>query len=131
MGYEPTADEFTISCRDKANNESGGKRIEVIINPVNDETPKIEHSRWRVREGDVLNLDETLLDCRDLDVPEDELVFIVVEPPKFGRMIHLGANTLAATESIDSFTCTQLHYHEIAYEHDDSENFDDQIKAWF
>ena len=128
LGYEPTSDEFTITCRDKANNESGGKRIEVIINPVNDETPKIDHSRWRVREGDVLNLDETLLNCRDGDVPEDELVFIVIEPPKFGRMIHLQANTLAATESIDQFTCRQLKNHEIAYEHDDSENFDDALK---
>lgn len=128
LGYEPTHDEFVISCRDKANNESGGKRIEVIINPVNDETPKIEHSRWRVREGDILNLDESLLDCRDMDVPEDELTFIIIEAPKFGRIIHLQANTLGATASIDQFTCMQLRYHEIAYEHDDSENFDDKVK---
>ena len=128
LGYEPTHDEFFISCRDKANNESQKKRIGIIINPVNDETPKIEHSRWRVREGDLLNLDETLLNCKDLDVPADEMTFIVLEPPKFGRIIFLGANTLESTQSIDSFTCMQLKYHEIGYEHDDSENFDDGCK---
>ena len=45
-----------------------------------------------------------------------------------GRILFFGANTLANTESIDSFTCTQLKYHEIGYEHDDSENFDDRIR---
>ena len=64
-GHEPTHDEFYIACRDKANNESAKKRVGVIINPVNDEPPKIEHSRWRVREGDLLNIDTTLLNCID------------------------------------------------------------------
>lgn len=127
-GYEPTADEFWIRCRDKQNNESIQKKITVIINPVNDEEPKIEYSRWRVREGDILNLDESTLNCRDLDIPFDELTFIVTSPPKFGKIIYLGMHTLESTESIDSFTCEQLRAHEIAYEHDDSENFEDSIK---
>ncbi|CBY08706.1 unnamed protein product [Oikopleura dioica] len=127
-GYEPTADEFWIRCRDKQNNESIQKKITVIINPVNDEEPKIEYSRWRVREGDILNLDESILNCRDLDIPFDELTFIVTSPPKFGKIIYLGMHTLESTESIDSFTCEQLRAHEIAYEHDDSENFEDSIK---
>ena len=127
-GYEPTADEFWIRCRDKQNNESIQKKITVIINPVNDEEPKIEYSRWRVREGDILNLDESILNCRDLDIPFDELTFIVTSPPKFGKIIYLGMNTLESTESIDSFTCEQLKAHEIAFEHDDSENFEDSIK---
>ena len=79
-----------------------------LIKPINDEEPKIEHSRWRVREGDLLNLDESLLNCYDMDIPEDELTFIVIDPPKHGRMIYLGGNTLDTTESIDSFTCMQL-----------------------
>ena len=127
-GHEPTHDEFYIACRDKANNESAKKRVGVIINPVNDEPPKIEHSRWRVREGDLLNIDTTLLNCIDKDIPEDELIFVIIEPPKHGRIINLGANTLEDTQSIDSFSCMQLKYKEIGYEHDDSENFDDSVK---
>merc|ERR1711911_166337 len=102
--------------RDKANNESAKKRVGVIINPVNDEPPKIEHSRWRVREGDLLNIDTTLLNCIDKDIPEDELIFVIIEPPKHGRIINLGANTLEDTQSIDSFSCMQLKYKEIGYE---------------
>ena len=127
-GYEPTHDEFFIACRDKANNESPKKRIGVIIKPVNDEEPKIEHSRWRVREGDLLNLDDSILNCYDMDIPEDELTFIVIQPPKHGRIIFLGGNTLESTESIDSFTCMQLKYHEIGYEHDDSETNEDGLR---
>ena len=56
----------------------------------------------------MLNLDESLLNCYDMDIPEDELTFIVIDPPKHGRMIYLGGNTLDTTESIDSFTCMQL-----------------------
>ena len=110
------------------NLKSGPRRLEINIIPVNDETPKIEHSRWRVREGDILNIDQSILNCQDKDEPADELTFIIIEQPNFGRIIHLQANTLVATESIDQFTCTQLKYREIAYEHDDSENFDDRLK---
>ena len=62
------------------------------------------------------------------DIPEDELIFVIIEPPKHGRIINLGANTLEDTQSIDSFSCMQLKYKEIGYEHDDSENFDDSVK---
>ena len=65
---------------------------------------------------------------RKKDIPEDELIFVITEPPKHGRIINLGANTLEDTQSIDSFSCMQLKYKEIGYEHDDSENFDDSLK---
>ena len=56
------------------------------------------------------------------------MIFVIIEPPKHGRIINLGANTLEDTQSIDSFSCMQLKYKEIGYEHDDSENFDDSVK---
>ena len=54
---------------------------------VNEEKPILYHTEFVVEEGGALAVDLPKLYAEDADVPEDDLVFTITDPPKHGRFL--------------------------------------------
>ncbi|XP_060055572.1 FRAS1-related extracellular matrix protein 1 isoform X2 [Erinaceus europaeus] len=86
LRMEPTADQFTMYVSD-------GKRhsIEipfyVIINPTNDEVPDFVVQNITVCEGQMKELDSSIISAADLDVPKDPLMFSITRQPRHGLLV--------------------------------------------
>ncbi|KAL2079429.1 hypothetical protein ACEWY4_025173 [Coilia grayii] len=83
---EPTRDQLMI-CVTDGNRRSAPAPLYVIINPTNDEPPDFLARNITVKEGDVKELDASLFNAVDLDVPHDRLKFRVLQPPRHGSLV--------------------------------------------
>ncbi|KAJ4937036.1 hypothetical protein JOQ06_001620 [Pogonophryne albipinna] len=104
---EPTADQFLL-CISDGKHSSAHVPFYIIINPTNDEIPQFLARNITVREGEMKQLDVSVLHALDLDVPQNILLFSVVKPPHHGSIITLSSMDLM-------------------YMHDDSENMEDSF----
>uniref|UniRef100_A0A8C4U907 FRAS1-related extracellular matrix protein 1 n=1 Tax=Falco tinnunculus TaxID=100819 RepID=A0A8C4U907_FALTI len=87
MRMEPTADHFVLYVTDGLHH-SAETPFFVWINPTNDEVPDFIARNITVREGDMKELDLSVINAVDLDVPQDRLVFEVVQRPLYGFLIN-------------------------------------------
>lgn len=75
--------------------------------------------------GEDLVIDLPILNAEDLDIPQDELFFIVVEKPQYGRII---SRLPASTADISVFPIDDIRKgSSIVYEHDSSETTQDSF----
>nr|XP_019594742.1 PREDICTED: FRAS1-related extracellular matrix protein 1 isoform X1 [Rhinolophus sinicus]XP_019594743.1 PREDICTED: FRAS1-related extracellular matrix protein 1 isoform X1 [Rhinolophus sinicus]XP_019594744.1 PREDICTED: FRAS1-related extracellular matrix protein 1 isoform X1 [Rhinolophus sinicus]XP_019594745.1 PREDICTED: FRAS1-related extracellular matrix protein 1 isoform X1 [Rhinolophus sinicus] len=87
LRMEPTADQFTVYVTD-------GKRrsleipFNIIINPTNDEAPDFVVQNITVCEGQMKELDSSIINAADLDVPRDHLLFSIVHTPRHGLLVN-------------------------------------------
>lgn len=63
--------------------------IGIIPITENDEEPKLYHTEFVVEEGGALTIDLPKLNAEDDDVPEDELIFTITQPPHNGKFIRV------------------------------------------
>ncbi|KAM8984627.1 FRAS1-related extracellular matrix protein 1 [Ara ararauna] len=84
---EPTADHFVLYVTDGLH-RSAESPFYVLINPTNDEVPEFIARNITVQEGEMKELDLSIISAVDLDVPQDRLVFGVVQSPQYGFLIN-------------------------------------------
>ncbi|XP_034532908.1 FRAS1-related extracellular matrix protein 1a [Notolabrus celidotus] len=131
---EPTADQFMLSVSD-GKHSSAHVPFYIIINPTNDEIPEFEARNITVREGEMKQLDLSVLRAMDLDVPQDILLFSVARPPQHGSIISHSREKMVHKRresnppvAVDDFTMTDLsNGMDLMYLHDDSEHMDDSF----
>uniref|UniRef100_A0A3Q3FCR4 Fras1 related extracellular matrix 1a n=1 Tax=Labrus bergylta TaxID=56723 RepID=A0A3Q3FCR4_9LABR len=134
---EPTADQFML-CVSDGKHSSAHVPFYIIITPTNDEVPEFEARNFTVREGEMKQLDSSVLRAMDLDVPQNVLRFSVVKPPQHGSIwgMTCGKRRMAVPREIDSTSRAIVCYHvnptrlsglDLMYLHDDSENMDDSF----
>ncbi|XP_026722189.1 FRAS1-related extracellular matrix protein 1 isoform X2 [Athene cunicularia] len=87
MRMEPTADQFVLYVTDGIHRSSETPFF-VLINPTNDEVPEFIARNITVQEGEMKELDLSVINAVDLDVPQDHLVFGVVQRPWYGFLIN-------------------------------------------
>ncbi|XP_047556906.1 FRAS1-related extracellular matrix protein 1 [Lutra lutra] len=138
LRMEPTADQFTVYVTD-------GKRrsleipFHIIINPTNDEAPDFVVQNITVCEGQMKELDTSVIDAADLDLPKDLLLFSVTRKPSHGLLINrvLGkdfpqnmqpVNPSRKHELVQNFSLELLkNGMKLVYVHDDSESLADDF----
>ncbi|XP_008304842.1 FRAS1-related extracellular matrix protein 1-like [Stegastes partitus] len=131
---EPTADQFML-CVSDGKRSSANVPFYIIINPTNDESPEFVARNITVQEGEMKQLDSSVLHAMDLDVPRNVLLFSVVKPPQHGSIIdHSGGKPMNKKReanpqsTVVDFTMTDLiNGMEVMYMHDDSENMEDSF----
>ncbi|XP_071370696.1 FRAS1-related extracellular matrix protein 1a, partial [Centroberyx affinis] len=129
---EPTADQFML-CLSDGKHSSADVPFYIIISPTNDEIPEFVARNITVREGEMKELDSSILNAVDLDVPKNELLFSVVKPPQHGSIMnHKGGRPVyrrrEAETPVEDFTMTNLRNGmALMYMHDDSENMEDSF----
>ncbi|KAL6118931.1 frem1 [Pungitius sinensis] len=131
---EPTADQFML-CVSDGKHSSAHVPFYIIINPTNDEIPQFVAQNITVREGEMKQLDSSVLHAVDLDVPKDSLVFNVVKAPQHGSIVIHGSEKSANKRReadphsrVVDFTMTDLSDGmDLMYMHDDSENEEDSF----
>ncbi|XP_054253766.1 FRAS1-related extracellular matrix protein 1 isoform X2 [Indicator indicator] len=141
MRMEPTADHFVLYVTDGLH-DSAETPFFVVINPNNDEIPEFITRNITVQEGEMKELDLSVISAVDLDVPQDHLVFGVVQKPWHGFLINgvHGNDILHYKELINH----NQHSHQLLvrnfsmellksgmklmYIHDNSENLIDSFK---
>uniref|UniRef100_A0A671UFE7 FRAS1-related extracellular matrix protein 1 n=1 Tax=Sparus aurata TaxID=8175 RepID=A0A671UFE7_SPAAU len=131
---EPTADQFML-CVSDGKHSSAHVPFYIIINPTNDEIPEFVARNITVREGDMKQLDSSVLHAMDLDVPKNILRFSVVKAPQHGSIVNHGSQKTAdrrreagARSPVVDFTMTDLtNGMDLMYMHDDSENTEDSF----
>ncbi|XP_054457205.1 FRAS1-related extracellular matrix protein 1a isoform X2 [Anoplopoma fimbria] len=129
---EPTADQFML-CVSDGKHSSAHVPFYIIINPTNDEVPQFVARNITVREGEMKQLDSSVLHTVDLDVPKDSLLFSVVRAPQHGSIVAHGREKSAGKRReagprspVVDFTMTDLsNGMDLMYMHDDSENRED------
>ncbi|XP_018615142.2 FRAS1-related extracellular matrix protein 1a isoform X3 [Scleropages formosus] len=136
---EPTADQFMIRVSD-GKRSSPDTPFYIIISPTNDEVPDFLARNITVSEGQMRELDPSILDAVDLDVPRDHMVFSIIESPKHGAIMgkpHVNdvnhprtlrpGNPNTGVEMKD-FTLDELRNGvTVMYVHDDSESLHDSF----
>ncbi|GAB5579791.1 FRAS1-related extracellular matrix protein 1 isoform X1 [Prionailurus iriomotensis] len=138
LRMEPTADQFMVYVTD-------GKRrsleipFHVIINPTNDEAPDFVVQNITVCEGQRKELDTSIINAADLDVPKDSLLFSITHKPRHGFLTNgmlskefppnkQPANPSQRHELIHSFSLELLkNGMKLMYVHDDSESLADDF----
>ncbi|KAM9718007.1 FRAS1-related extracellular matrix protein 1a isoform 1-T1 [Menidia menidia] len=131
---EPTADQFLL-CVSDGTHSSAHVPFYIIITPTNDEIPEFVTRNITVREGEMKQLDSSVLNVMDLDIPKDELLFSVVKPPLHGSIINDGdykritkRGGVNLQSSVVDFTMADLtNGLDLMYMHDDSENMEDSF----
>lgn len=123
-GVEPVEDRFTFRCSD-GTSFSPKKVFPVVIIAANDETPEIYVREVVVMEGMNVVIDPPILNGADVDVPREELLFIISRPPKHGAILK---QLPSGSVSVSNFTLAQIREaSSIIYEHDDSETTEDSF----
>uniref|UniRef100_A0A3P9JLJ9 FRAS1 related extracellular matrix 2 n=1 Tax=Oryzias latipes TaxID=8090 RepID=A0A3P9JLJ9_ORYLA len=125
-GVEPVEDRFTLRCTDGIN-FSENYFFPIVIIPANDEKPEIYLREIVLMEGMNIVIDTPILNGADVDVPSEELVFIISKPPKHGTILNqLSTGSVLVT----NFTLEQIkEASSIIYEHDDSEVSEDSFEV--
>ncbi|XP_030018419.1 FRAS1-related extracellular matrix protein 1a isoform X2 [Sphaeramia orbicularis] len=131
---EPTADHFML-CVSDGKRSSAHVPFYIIINPTNDEVPEFMARNITVKEGEMKQLDSSVLHAVDLDKPRNVLVFSVVKPPQHGSIIQHSSTTsvnkrrdVRPLSPVVDFTMTDLtNGLALMYMHDDSENMEDSF----
>ncbi|XP_032389348.1 FRAS1-related extracellular matrix protein 2a [Etheostoma spectabile] len=123
-GVEPVEDRFTFRCSDGIN-FSENHFFPIVIIPANDEMPEIYLREIVVMEGMNIVIDTPILNGADVDIPPEELMFIISKPPKHGAILNqLSTGSMLVT----NFTLEQIREaSSIIYEHDDSETTEDSF----
>ncbi|XP_064840805.1 FRAS1-related extracellular matrix protein 2-like [Oncorhynchus masou masou] len=121
---EPVEDRFTFRCSDGIN-FSERHFFPIAIIPSNDEKPEIYMREFVVMEGMNIVIDTPILNGADVDIPSDELTFIITKPPKHGFILN---QLTTGTVTVSNFTLDQIREaSSIVYEHDDSETKEDSF----
>ncbi|KAI4900130.1 hypothetical protein NFI96_005432 [Prochilodus magdalenae] len=133
---EPTTDQFML-CVSDGKRQSSTIPFYIIINPTNDETPDFLARNFTVREGDMKELDASIINAVDLDVPRDHLTFTIIQQPQHGAIIsRLHGNEVAHYKRSSQKGGTEVHVQDftmedlrngmaLMYMHDDSESEQD------
>ncbi|KFW92503.1 FRAS1-related extracellular matrix protein 1, partial [Phalacrocorax carbo] len=141
MRMEPTADHFVLYVTDGLH-RSADTPFFVLINPTNDEVPEFIARNITVQEGEMKELDLSVINAVDLDVPQDHLVFGVVQRPWYGFLINgvhgndilhykqlINHNHHSHGLLVHDFSMELLkNGMKLMYMHDNSENLTDSFK---
>ncbi|XP_014728412.1 PREDICTED: FRAS1-related extracellular matrix protein 1 [Sturnus vulgaris] len=141
LRMEPTEDNFVFYVTDGLH-RSAETPFFVLISPTNDEVPEFIARNITVQEGAMKELDLSVINAVDLDVPQDPLVFGVVQRPSYGFLINgvHGSDVLHYKELINhdhhnhgllvhDFSMELLRNGmKLMYMHDNSENLNDSFK---
>ncbi|XP_039731217.1 FRAS1-related extracellular matrix protein 1 isoform X3 [Pteropus medius] len=138
LRMEPTADQFMVYVTD-------GKRrslempFYIIINPTNDEAPDFVVQNITVHEGQMKELDSSIINAADLDIPKDHLLFSIIDKPRHGLLTNVvfsknfpqyeqPANHSQKHELVHNFSMEHLkNGMRLMYVHDDSESLADDF----
>uniref|UniRef100_A0A9L0TDC3 FRAS1-related extracellular matrix protein 1 n=1 Tax=Equus caballus TaxID=9796 RepID=A0A9L0TDC3_HORSE len=138
LRMEPTADQFMVYVTD-GKQRSLETTFYVIINPTNDEAPDFVVQNFTVCEGQMKELDSSIISAADLDIPKDPLLFSVTHKPRHGFLINgvfskdfprskQPANLNQKHELVHNFSMELLQNGmRLIYVHDDSESLADDF----
>ncbi|XP_072260396.1 FRAS1-related extracellular matrix protein 1 isoform X2 [Pyxicephalus adspersus] len=133
---EPTADQFMFYVTD-GKQRTVEKPFYIVINPTNDEVPEFMARNITVDEGEAIELNPSIINVSDMDVPPNQLLFSVTVQPQHGMIFekNYGADhTKDFLKSLKSNTLPMLQDFsmdhlkngmKLMYMHDDSENLAD------
>ncbi|XP_036034922.1 FRAS1-related extracellular matrix protein 1 isoform X1 [Onychomys torridus] len=132
LRVEPTADQFMVYATD-GEQRSLETTFHVIINPTNDEAPDFVVQNITVCEGQMIELDSSIITAADRDVPKDPLLFSITHKPQHGLLINVAISKESPQikqlkHEIYNFSMDFLKTGmKLAYVHDDSESLADNF----
>ncbi|XDV17566.1 hypothetical protein PO909_023405 [Leuciscus waleckii] len=128
---EPTSDQLMLHVSD-GKQQSSSVPFYIIISPTNDEIPDFLARNITVREGDMKELDPSIISAVDLDVPRDRLMFSIVQQPQHGSIVSVPHGNdvthykRGSEIPVEHFTLDDLRSGmTLMYMHDDSESEQD------
>ncbi|XP_060093251.1 FRAS1-related extracellular matrix protein 1 isoform X1 [Heteronotia binoei] len=134
---EPTKDQFMLYATD-GKHRSMEIPFYVLINPTNDEVPEFIARNITVQEGQMKELDPSIINVADLDIPQDSLMFTVLQQPQYGFLVNglYGNNIIHYKHAVNIHQHHELPVHSFSmeslkngmrlmYMHDDSNSLAD------
>lgn len=114
---EPTADQFTLYATD-GKQRSSEISFFVLINPTNDEVPEFIARNITVQEGLMKELDPSIINVVDMDVPQDTLMFTVLQQPQHGFLVKgmYGNDIIRYQHAISNHQNHELPVHKFSME---------------
>ncbi|KAM6183307.1 FRAS1-related extracellular matrix protein 1 isoform 2-T2 [Erethizon dorsatum] len=87
LRIEPMADQFVVHVTD-GKQRSLEEPFYIMINPTNDEAPDFVVQNISVCEGQMAELDSSIISAADLDIPKDFLIFSIARKPRHGLLVN-------------------------------------------
>ncbi|XP_039766745.1 FRAS1-related extracellular matrix protein 1 isoform X3 [Ornithorhynchus anatinus] len=139
LRIEPTSDQFMVYVTD-GKHRSLETPFYVKINPTNDEVPGFVARNITVVEGQMKELDPSIINAVDLDIPQDRLMFTITQQPQHGILVDgvFGNDVTFYKQLINMHQNPKFPLHDFSmdllksgmklmYIHDDSENLEDSF----
>ncbi|XP_066298099.1 FRAS1-related extracellular matrix protein 1-like isoform X1 [Branchiostoma lanceolatum] len=124
IGAEPTQDQLVV-CVTDGRHQSNNVTVPIAIRPRNDEVPNLTVRDFDIAEGDTVELDLSILDITDLDLPPDDVIFSVTKPPQHGQLFDSSSQHSNVLQYV---TWEELRTRmRLAYSHDGSESKEDDF----
>ncbi|XP_035698595.1 FRAS1-related extracellular matrix protein 1-like isoform X3 [Branchiostoma floridae] len=128
IGTEPTQDQLVV-CATDGRHQSNNVTIPIAIRPRNDEVPNLTARDIDIVEGAAMELNLSMLDVTDLDLPPDDIIFSVTKLPKHGQLFdssHRASGSSQHSNVPQHFTLEELKTRmRLVYRHDGSESKED------
>lgn len=124
LGKEPINDILALSCSDGLR-ASFRHLVTIIIQPQNDEVPKLFLRNFVVEEGESLLVDLPILNVVDDDFPQDTLTIKLVKAPKHGIIVD---RSQSPSKPLASFPFEKIKQRSITYNHDGTETTQDVLE---
>ncbi|XP_078656896.1 FRAS1-related extracellular matrix protein 1-like [Branchiostoma floridae x Branchiostoma belcheri] len=127
VGTEPTQDQLAV-CVTDGRHHSSNVTIPISIQPMNDEVPNLIARDIEIKEGDTMELDLSMLDVTDLDLPPDNIVFSVTKPPQHGQLFD--SRNRRHSNDLQGVTLREMKTRmRLVYSHDSSETNEDDFSV--
>ncbi|KAH1169887.1 hypothetical protein KIL84_000872 [Mauremys mutica] len=123
LGITPRMVQFNYSVEDSVSNAVLGT-FTLFLQPVDNQPPQITNMGFTVLEGSSFLLTSNQLDATDQDTDTDQIIFILNQAPRHGRLCYLEGLIVQG----ESFLLDDIASGRISYQHSGDESTNDSYQ---
>ncbi|KAJ8000694.1 hypothetical protein DPEC_G00183020 [Dallia pectoralis] len=123
LGITPKVLQFTFTVEDTAGNSADGL-FTIFLQPVDNKPPFITNAGFTCQEGNAYIITKKELDATDKDTEDENIIFTVVQVPRYGHLQYLGIDM----SNSETFILEDIENSRLAYIHSGEESLSDIIK---
>uniref|UniRef100_A0AAR2LKM0 Calx-beta domain-containing protein n=1 Tax=Pygocentrus nattereri TaxID=42514 RepID=A0AAR2LKM0_PYGNA len=123
LGITPKVVQFTFTVEDTAGNSVDGL-FTIFLQPVDNKPPVITNTGFTVLERSTYIITKNELDASDQDTEDENIIFKVIQIPRYGQLQYLGIDM----SNGETFILEDIESGRLTYIHGGEESLSDVIK---
>ncbi|XP_028974102.2 FRAS1-related extracellular matrix protein 3 [Esox lucius] len=123
LGITPKVLQFAFTVEDTAGNSADGL-FTIFLQPVDNKPPFITNTGFTCQERNAYIITKKELDATDQDTEDENIIFTVIQVPRYGQLQYLGIDM----SNSETFILEDIENSRLAYIHSGEESLSDVIK---